>query len=71
MDYTFAANLAPCVLDILRKKSPCSWRTPGELIIDNENHENTDGSLTNVTFPIVIHKNIFITSFFFFYSGVR
>ncbi|XP_077276700.1 peroxisomal leader peptide-processing protease-like [Temnothorax americanus] len=37
VDYTFAANLAPCVLNILRKRnSPCSP------IIDREYYEDTD-----------------------------
>lgn len=43
VDYTFAANLAPCMLNILRKKnSPCSP------IIDHEHRENIDGSLFSV-----------------------
>lgn len=65
MDYTFAANLAPCLLDILRNKDP---RSP---IADHEYHKNTDGLLINVTlcyYPIR-PQNLFIT--FFVYSSVR
>lgn len=61
VDYTFAANLAPCVLDILRKKDP-----PCSPIIDREYHENTDGSLMNVCYYLLHPQNLFIT--FFVYS---
>lgn len=38
VDYTFAANLAPCVLNILRKKHPCSP-------VVNSTYENADAAL--------------------------
>lgn len=61
VDYTFAANLAPCVLDILRKKDP-----PCSPIIDREYHENTDALDKGVVLVrcginwgtgVLVHKN--------------
>jgi len=62
VDYTFAANLMPCVLNILRKKNfPCR-----PIIYQ----ENIDGLLLNVIFYYYLHpQRCFCHSFL--YSSIR
>lgn len=60
VDYTFAANLAPCVLNILRKKHPCSP-------VVNSTYENADGLLTIVIFCYyLLHPHVYKVFLFLF-----
>lgn len=67
VDYTFAANLAPCVLNILQKKYP-----PRPPIVDRIYHENTDGSFMNVIFYYyLLHLHMQSLLIIFFSYSIR
>lgn len=59
VDYTFAANLAPCVFNILQKKN-----LPWSPITDHEYHENIDGSLISVIICYIRTGKIFLLFFY-------